>query len=502
MSFDQFQKEPWKFSHRAYDESVFNIRPAPEFSTAEVAVASLYRSSGFGDYKENDVPRAGRELDLLSSAARSKPDIPGRIRADTWHSILHGVLESPKQPNQSSKRFLSLNPLVPNVAIYSGSARLAGNSWNPGALVKRMIQLGSANTQHGELVWQHLHEALSVGPNDDIWARWLQAEFSIRHQTKTKWGPTNLATLDGLPESEKATLRYPAKQFVKDLEAIIQAKDSMTRRQWISLLESVVRLGTVSHMLWLCRVNDRLWRAIAKILGQGEGAVPSSEEKLRESIVMGERRTLSFGKAATPIIKDYASRYLVARLGLNLVLWALNESNVEVEKLQSSGDLWNFLEIVKTHSSMLCSKNIIDSFLQLQDNETRTISCKKGIGSNLVEFGRHTLGQRQTTNDSLRGYDQGYFLHRRGEARNSPWVLTLGPVAVLAVVHCCLMEVNGPRSVQRLSEHLSCYGIEIDLEGINSSDLGRHLRMLGLVLDSPDAESGMLLIQPFANQIR
>jgi hypothetical protein len=27
--------------------------------------------------------------------------------------------------------------------------------------------------------------------------------------------------------------------------------------------------------------------------------------------------------------------------------------------------------------------------------------------------------------------------------------------------------------------------------------LGRNLRMLGLILDSPDAESGMLLVPPF-----
>ena len=90
------------------------------------------------------------------------------------------------------------------------------------------------------------------------------------------------------------------------------------------------------------------------------------------------------------------------------------------------------------------------------------------------------------------------FLRKRGEARNSPWVLALGPAAVLAMAHCCLHEVKGPRSVQRLARHLSAYGVEFDLHGLNDSDLGRQLRMLGLVLDSPDAESGMLLVPPFA----
>jgi hypothetical protein len=66
------------------------------------------------------------------------------------------------------------------------------------------------------------------------------------------------------------------------------------------------------------------------------------------------------------------------------------------------------------------------------------------------------------------------------------------------MAHCCLHEVEGPRSVQRLAVHLGSYGIEFDLHGLNESDLGRQLRMLGLVLDSPDAESGMLLVPPFS----
>ena len=68
---------------------------------------------------------------------------------------------------------------------------------------------------------------------------------------------------------------------------------------------------------------------------------------------------------------------------------------------------------------------------------------------------------------------------------------------MLALVHCCLREAVGPRSVQRLCEYLSKYGIDVDCADIAKSELGRKLRMLGLVLDSPDAESGMLLVPPF-----
>ena len=98
----------------------------------------------------------------------------------------------------------------------------------------------------------------------------------------------------------------------------------------------------------------------------------------------------------------------------------------------------------------------------------------------------------------LRGYDQGYVLKKKGAHASSPWIVSLGPVAILAIVHCALSGISGPRSIFRLGQHLAAYGIAVDGRDIARNDLGVQLRMLGLVLDSPDAESGMLLLPPFA----
>src|SRR3546814_10239505 len=42
----------------------------------------------------------------------------------------------------------------------------------------------------------------------------------------------------------------------------------------------------------------------------------------------------------------------------------------------------------------------------------------------------------------------------------------------------------------------------MDHRDIPQNELGQQLRMLGLVLDSPDAESGMLLVPPFRSEER
>src|SRR3546814_1869249 len=106
-----------------------------------------------------------------------------------------------------------------------------------------------------------------------------------------------------------------------------------------------------------------------------------------------------------------------------------------------------------------CTGPIADSVRETvgewRDRENRTLLCRKGIGSNINEFVTYSLQQRQTANPLLRGYDQGYLLRKRGTHSSSPWIVSLGPVAAIALVHCSLSGVAGPRSVHRSEEHTS-----------------------------------------------
>jgi hypothetical protein len=500
MSIEAFIENPWKESHPTYENrTFFHIRPAPEFATAEVVVASLYRASGYEGLSEKDIPSAGREFAKDSISQKVHEKSGSKIDMDTWRVVLHGVLESPKQPNQSSKRFLQMCPVVPNVALYSGSARLAGNSWNPGELIRRMFKFGSPDQNAANSLWERLFDALSVTDSDDIWARWLSYEFELRRKGNPSW---KLSTIGGdgegfLPGDEKAALDFPAKQFIRDMEGILQAKPFMTRRQWISLLESLLRIATVAHVLWLCDVNYKVWLAIKRVLNSNE-PLPG-ETEVRSGIVSCNEHFFTYGNPAVPIARDYASRYLVARIGINAVLWQLKAFGSNIESIASCSDLALFLKKVSDQKAQLKAAGIEVVVTDLQEGEknARAIACKKGIGSNLVEFVRHVLGQRQTASETLRGYDQGYVLRKKAEYASAPWIVSMGPVAILALVHCCLKDAAGPRSIQKLCEHLGLYGIRVNRDDVTSSDLGRKLRMLGLVLDSPDAESGMLLIPPF-----
>jgi hypothetical protein len=168
--------------------------------------------------------------------------------------------------------------------------------------------------------------------------------------------------------------------------------------------------------------------------------------------------------------------------------------------LRSSSDAHAFLCLVQANRAGLA--NVLEKYHELSDQEASTIGCKKGIGKNVFDFARYVLAKRQASDDAMRGYDQGFILNKRNSAERAPWIVSMGPVAVLAMAHCCLAESKGPRSVGRFAAHMAAFGIKVDLDDISMSDLGRTMRMLGLVLDSPDAESGMLLVPPFATDTK
>ncbi|HCF1891994.1 MULTISPECIES: hypothetical protein [Pseudomonadota] len=500
MTLAEFKQSPWQKSHQTYKESALAISPAPEYASSEVLVASLYRTIGFDSISEGGVPKAGRDLEgklrKLHDKQQAIPD-GAILDADAWSGVLHGVLESPKLPNQSSKRFLQVTPLVPSLSVFSGSARLSSNSWPAGSLVRRMAWLGSRDHDTALSLWKELFSALEVGEDDDVFARWLEQETS-------SWGASPKWELAKVDPQDVANFSIddfegvpfmPARQFASDLRAIMKAKPSMTRRQWTSLLEAILRLSAVSHVTWLCDVQSRIWRCLLEAV---DGNGPSGTEDVRDLVFPKNPQYMTYGGKALHGLKDKASAYLTARLGINTLLWSLEEAGLPFHgSLSSSAGIAQLCTHVRENRGALDAMGVRMTFSDLREREARALNCKKGIGANILEFSRHALGQRQTASQLLRGYDQGYVLKKRGSSPSSPWIVALGPVSILALVHCSLAGMGGPRSIHRLEQHLAAYGVVIDRHDIARNDLGQQLRMLGLVLDSPDAESGMLLLPPF-----
>ena len=181
MSLDQIISKPWSSESlsNAYKASYLHLSPAPEYANGEVVLASLYRSVGSNCPREQQVPALGREFERRVKKGKRpiENDEVVDLEVSDWYALITGALRSPKQPNQASSRFLQISPVVPDATLYSLSARQSKNSWDPGRLVEKIILIGCDSYHEATELWNELHRSLSVSENDELWARFLDAEF-------------------------------------------------------------------------------------------------------------------------------------------------------------------------------------------------------------------------------------------------------------------------------------------------------------------------------------
>jgi hypothetical protein len=486
-------------THHLYSNSFLHIRPAPEYASGEVVLASLMRNIGFGSTNEGQVPRNGAALQ--KRVQKRSFTLQPRLSSDTWQGVLEGPLKSPKQPQQSSKHFLQLCPLVPDCALYSSSARLTANSWNPGELVKRIVSFGSSDYSAACRVWERLFVALSVDrDSDDPWAVSLQDEFKAWRVEETEWSLQELEANSSIDRWRLGGGDSAARQFLGDLALLFELKPLLTRRQWVSMLESLLRLACATHVLWLCRANQHAFKLLVDAL---EGECPPDERTIRGRLGVSAQRFWRYGQPAMETIDQVVRDYLRARVGLNVFLHFAEECGLQIHT--DAGDALESPDMIRNTALAFHARRKdfpLDEartlIQRIVDSHPRDFAVKKGVGSNVKEFLRHCLGQRQTAEDGMRSYDQGYWLRKNGHHSGAKWVVSAGPVAVLLLVHCCSRRTIGPATTDDLCRHLGEYGIMLRSDDVTgAADLGPTLRRMGLVTDSPDAEGGMLIYNPF-----
>jgi hypothetical protein len=492
-----FLEAPLKNLHASYKKSFLHMKPAPETATGEILLASLYRNVGFlSQVSEGSVTANGKGfLKTLSKGERpTNKESAINIKNTLWARIVKNSLSSPKQPQQSRSRFLQINPIVPDAAIYSLSARLTSNPWNPGRLIAKMMVYGSESNGAALELWQKIFDALTVdNQTDDIWARLLQAEFETwrKNELVDAWKrPIELQSDEMRISANDLDFSHPAKQFVIDLNAILNLKTQMTRRQWISMIESTLRIGAASHIMWLCRANYICFEILENA---SKGQEPPSESDLKDMLSLKEG-FWALGQKSSKAIVDIVEKFALGRVGINLLLWHFEETggiDIPTDPLKNPSQIIEFAQQIYMKRKKL---NII----RYDENLDAIFEARlhEATSSNISEFLNYVLKQRQTMEPGMEAYDQGYYLKKRGPSKSAPWIVSLGPVSIIAMVHCCTALSRGPRTVSDLSLHLTRYGFD-KLPMDHGSDFGKLLRSLNLIIDSPDAEGGVLLVDPF-----
>jgi hypothetical protein len=493
--------------HRIYRGWFFALATMPESAYGEMLLGSLYRRLGLAVATEREV--AGHGSALARRLNRKTAPEGARLEPRLVRAVMRDALDYPRTPSQSSKRSLTVLPLVPEMANYAAPVRLRGNPWNPGNLIAEAVVAGASNEDHAREIWHGLYEALSIGRNEDVWAKFVAEEMQ-------GWRTTDLQNaLDACPPSLRAlgatvqpeshlgqlAVPMPARQFVHDIAIVIRLKPALTRREWLGYLESLLRLGAVSHSQWLCRVHDVVWTEVMAALQQGHVRPRAElEQSLRTALT---EPWMAIGEGFAARSRTISQGYLRARYGLNLLLFEMEQSRPTLsESLPRPTSLPSLADLVfalcRWASSFAGALPFRRQLAELVESDPSVAACRKGFTNNLREFWLYGLAKRQPQLPRDSEFDQGYWLEKRGAYRSAPWITMPGAVSLCLAAHSACRRAGGFGTVRDLSDHFAAYGIDVLQTDFEGGRLAARLRGLGLVVDSPDAESGMAVLDPWA----
>lgn len=507
----EYAKDPFKHDHAAYEKSIFDLKRAPHLATGEVLLASTYRALGLAPVSEDSVKL--EKIDELPAALAQVTDA-GRA---AWDAVLGpgGALRSPTPSGRrnNGQPLPQLAPLVPAIAQHAGVLGRANRRPFMGHLVVLAVMQGAGLQDH-RVHLERLRNALDVTSEDDVFARFLQ-DCLLKEGARAPrpWGPDVASDpFDAFLSRERhAWARLtPPERMVRDIDHLVRLKSLVTRRQWTSLVEAVLRVGTGTYVLWMFRANVAAWRLVQEALDGRIATRDDVQQRLFEAHY-GDGALLTVGEDSTPALRDILEQYALARFGLNALLFRLADAGAAFSP--PSGAASN-IDSVDTFRALLAHAHenrarlapetparwLADQARQILDENAPQVALKRsGTLRNCQLFVNGVLRQLKPSEPSRAEYDQAFCI----ASRKRRWRVQLGPVTLLALAYACCSDRQGrPVTLDDFAEHLAMYGIRPPREGLVKSDVVARLEQLGVIIDSPDATGGRVLVNPFRSHER
>lgn len=484
-------------NEKKFELGLFEFPRVPEnLGSGEIIIGSIYRELGLSGVSEAEVSVESRLLKerLRNGFPEGEYLSPSKLNFESFAYLVKELISTPKLGSQKGNEALFLYPLVPAISRYSNVARYKGNPWNPGAYFVNMVYRGAGSKAFQIL--ESFRDALDVqGKNgkakssDDVWATFIQAEFMALLPNTGK--PFKKGWTEPKLFPDLSGINCPARLLASDLPKLVSLKTKMTRRRWISVIEAYLRFMLPLDTLWICRMHKLF-----------HGFIERSYDGLTTEEIVSEISAFSFfeeGKPRSEIVSYYAKEFGKGEI-INQRLYRLAES--KGLSLPGNCSVSDIQEFILKYPLIVSLREVIEHKKDLFDHIDREgIDRFVGKGkraNNIAEFLTYTPGRRNTANEALASYDQGYWYKKSGSARNATWVFSMGAASILTMVYLCSFEEHSDVvGVSDIIDFLSNYGIKINHKDFGAGSIGGHLRKLGLVIDSPDSEGGIVVINPF-----
>lgn len=500
----------WDGQYDGLRESGAFFRPMriPEQCSGEMLSAELQREFCFQSLDDAFIQNTGSRL--LKELRKSQS-------ADAvWLSHFFDVVARyPVQSRQAAKHDIAyVIPFIPSIALFSTPRRVTkrnegdtneqDRSWKPGPFIKECLSY-CLPTEQLDAFFKEIQTAVHVSDADDLFARFitektneaLQEHLDIRITDKLFPEAYRHGKECFMPQAVRDRITVaPFKRFADDIKAVLSVKPFVSRRQFMAMLESVIRIGTSAHVLWMCNINRRLEKDLFALFNSGEGQF--TEAQLFDALNMPSSGILSYGMNFQMRMKEFFKAYERSTKRLSFLLCRLKE----VASLPHETYDWSSPEAfvksindingyIKANPTFLAEyeSDFSRHYLDAIKKYTLKVDCQ---ATHLLRFVQTALVQNnQPSSERYSRYDQSYLLRHRTHSNRSAVIVNAGAVTLMALVHGCSCN-SSTVLLSNLIDALLAYGVAIP-PGETMETFKMQLRELGLTIDSPDAESGMVL---------
>ncbi len=478
------KKRASSWVHELFESSPFNVR-GPKTANVKIfdITSSLCRT--LAGLSEGD----GFEQAKLFEDEISENYYKG--------SICNSLL-IPNTSNQSSNLPPRV-PVTPRIAHVTGFTRNDGKGWRPGESIRGLIIRGSKDLNEAQRVWGCLAEKMNTGKNEghSIWSDAIDF-FVGEVDLCEKLEPLG-STATPCPVFEGFVSR-PARAFVKYLTYVLELENKLTRYQWITVFDSYLRIALASDLLWVAAMNKHLLGVFDEFKEDPELYSGDNLDQLLFKTVQFD--PIEIGSEAAASLKRYTRHYIRGHLHLNQILKLLYSDGATRQHidLNTVGGVKSLFTAIRAFGVEELFARVRREVVKIHNEEPELMLCTKTGPFSEPFFTSiyYALRQHDTRDRTESHFDQGYWAKK--DRKNAPWKFWPGPVALVLFTHLASIEGAGDSTAGGFSDLLGQFGIKIDIKEINSGRVGKDLRNLGLVVDSPDAEGGMLINDPFGGR--
>ena len=500
----------WDGQYDGLRESGAFFRPmrVPEQCLGEMLSAEIQRELCFHSLADATIQTTGSKL--LKELRKSQDE------DDEWLShFLDVVARYPVQARQAAKHDIAyVIPFLPSISFFStprrvtkrneGDTKEQDRSWKPGLFMKECLSYCMPENQVDEFLLK-LKEAISVNENDDLFAKFISEKLEIALEKHVGTRISDFKSDSAykhskpcyMPESVRDKIVIaPFKRFANDIRAVMSVKPYVSRRQYMAMLESILRIGTASHVVWMCNINKRIEKQIFELFKSSNKKYTESD--LYEALNMPPSGVFSYGMNFQVRMREFFKTYEYATKRISFLLYRLKNISNLPHEAYDWGTPESFVKSINQIKEYLQSTpGFIDEY-EVDFSKHYRDSIKKYTlrvdcqATHLLRFVQTVLAQNnQPNSDRYSRYDQSYLLRHRTHSNRSAIILNAGAVTLMTLVHCCSYN-NSTVLLSNLEDAMMTYGISIP-PGEVAESFKNQLRELGLTIDSPDAESGMVL---------